>query len=298
MADQYFNQLYDGSVRPHWAAQVHVNYNTFDISNASSDRRILTLSRRRETVNRPNLVSGIILPTSTTGRVTEDVSGRDLARFPEDRGHLMAYSLGAPQTELIMVPQPRSMNQDVSRDSMAPNNLNWRNMEIFLAYAALVVMGIREDSCWACCFKSWRGLHIATSIFRKPVIIRGFRGLYSINGTRLNPPDASTWSRRREPRFALNYRADVEGYNRMGTPTVVRLRIHLIELESDNTYLVIDKRYDWEETEDDQDTRLDRLENKYDDRRRLLAESEQYKRERLGRRYRSRHDSGDESDDY
>jgi hypothetical protein len=138
-----FNDLFDGTARPNWAEAVTVEYETVAIRLAYSDVRNSNALNDESRIDRPIKVSGFIVPVSTAGRTTPNVPARNLQGRPEDRGHVMALSLGGPNDELNMVPQPRTLNQSLEDGYFETNRkdqLTWRALEIFGAVVASQLM--------------------------------------------------------------------------------------------------------------------------------------------------------------
>lgn len=144
-----FNKLYDGTPRPDWARDVDVKVMMVPASKSLSERRKNPrLLGGENMVKVPRSISATVLPVSTkkdqdlqmVGRQgTPDVHGRKLKQLFLDRGHLMAFSLGAPRTSDIMFAQSRDMNQWLklfSYESGTPAELGWRAMEIYLKFVA------------------------------------------------------------------------------------------------------------------------------------------------------------------
>lgn len=145
-----FDKLYDDKTkRPSWAGDCKVTVFYTTISNATSDRRCLNLiTRKSDSVPVVEEVSAVIVPVQTDGRITEDVHGHNLRHFKLDRGHLLAYSLGAPRTSDIMFAQPRGMNQYLEdtvnfQEKNQISNLGWRAFEIFILF--LAIKGVKNE---------------------------------------------------------------------------------------------------------------------------------------------------------
>ena len=143
MPQHSFPDFYDGTSRPGWAGPVEIITEQVRTSRVHTDAR----SSQQDWIERPTSVSGIILPVGTKGRHTSDVIERDLAGRPEDRGHMMALSLGGPDTEFSMVAQPRQMNQkfDDGGEEFNPlDRITWRALEVYLTFHAYEVMAARQ----------------------------------------------------------------------------------------------------------------------------------------------------------
>ncbi len=97
------------------------------------------------TINRPKYIVGYILPTGTSGRKPVNAPARDLSGRDQDRGHIMALSLGGPNVPLNIVPQPSEVNRAIGRDFSLAGDLLWREMEIYLEFCAAFAM-LNNDS--------------------------------------------------------------------------------------------------------------------------------------------------------
>lgn len=128
-----FKTFYDETtLRPRWAGQVEVRSKKIQSSHSQTGSR-----NAANTILRPCKITGIICPMKTIGRKTKNVIGFNGKYYPLDRGHLMAYSLGAPATSSIMRMQPRIMNQSITNLDNQPGdikNLSWRATEVYLAF--------------------------------------------------------------------------------------------------------------------------------------------------------------------
>lgn len=134
-----FRHLYDNTtMRPAWAGTCRVSCRDVTLPGAMSDVR--AAGQAGQTVVRPERVEAIVVPLRTPGRITMDVAGRDLSGRNEDRGHVLAYSLGAPMTSEIMIVQGRNTNEEIAAggERGTPGELSWRAMECYVRFAALM----------------------------------------------------------------------------------------------------------------------------------------------------------------
>jgi hypothetical protein len=143
--------------RPSWAGNIVIYYENYQISRVMNDsqsdpKKLQALKDQMESIGlkepgRPVIVQGIVVPCKTAGRGTApNALGIDLEYRPEDRGHIMAASLGGPEEILNIVPMPRVLNQKFSTIGF---QLCWRQMEVLVAYNAdLILRGNTADVTW------------------------------------------------------------------------------------------------------------------------------------------------------
>jgi len=218
-----FTTLYDGTPRPKWAGACTVETVDIHVPRAASDvRRAGNVGGVYKMAKR---VDALIVPVTTAGRITPDVPGRKLSGRPEDRGHVLAYSLGAPQTEDIMVTQGRASNQNIGLggEKATLAGLSWRATEVYLMWAASI------------------GLTSGTKYEPAPtdqIEVRssgpGQRPDVTVAGVTETPvyraPKDYSGPNAPKPRFTLEYSAVVNyhvGY-RLDMPTTIDLTITLV----------------------------------------------------------------------
>ena len=136
-----FELLYGGKTRrPSWAGMCAVSTTSIRIPGGPVDVRAGGVPGGW--VTQPHRVRAIIVPVTTGGRETPDVPGRNLSGRPEDRGHVIAFSLGAPNTPDVMIVQGRASNQRIEggRESGVLPSLSWRATECYLRWAASMAL--------------------------------------------------------------------------------------------------------------------------------------------------------------
>jgi hypothetical protein len=271
------------TLRPNWAGDVEIELESLPLSAVPSDLRSRDPQTRPRVVDVPVTVEGVILPVSTGGRTTEDVPERVLHYFPMDRGHLMALSLGGPDVPEQMVVQPRAMNQWVSTGD---STRRWRALEIFLAYAALRIMNLREEdvpnrgwwSCFfGCCRRRTDVVANARAIFNTRGRVQFSQGLgFSVGGYHLDFPSLSDYSRNGRyglmPRLVLKYKARRYGW-RDNAPTRVLVTATVVDTEEGRLQPCVSQSFEWEDTPEDQQALINAVETSREEREALLASS-------------------------
>jgi hypothetical protein len=186
-------------------------------------------------------VQGIVVPvrtsTSKQQRGTADVEGRDLALMPEDRGHLMALSLGAPDDSVIMVNQPRFRNQSLAKggsETASSSQLTWRGMEIYALWCAL--RGFNRND-----------VPVANESVSIEKAGRGFK----VNGNYLVVPEPVSYhaAHALEPAFRIAYTATVSypQANRGNSPSNIRVSLDLVR-RGQQTLRLLENRYHMQHT--------------------------------------------------
>lgn len=142
-----FNIFFNKKPRPDWAGSITVEMES-TTTRYSHDTPVIEYRQ----VERPTAISGIILPTSTKGRdPAPPIYGHNTAYSGLHKGHLMALSLGAPDTSDVVVPQggPANTNPNYNNGgiNVTPQEMSWRALEIFLEYASDYVMRTDDYSC-------------------------------------------------------------------------------------------------------------------------------------------------------
>lgn len=147
MGTTRFSNFFDQRTRrPTWANDVAVDWDEQEVERSLGDVRDLIKAafdagldlEKALKVKVPTKVLGIVVPVRTGGRKTEDVAGRNLTGTVEQRGHILALSLGGPDVNLNVLPQPMFMNM-LPRRSFARlqvHRLRWREFEEYAQYCA------------------------------------------------------------------------------------------------------------------------------------------------------------------
>lgn len=211
--------------RPQWAGDVEIALERARMDGALSDVRGAGNAGR--TVWRPKAVRGIVAPVSTRGRQTADVCYRDLAGTPWDRGHLMALSLGAPDTSSLMAPQPRGVNQNTHNSVSNIADTTWREMEIYTAFIARE--GMDQQSQFVPRTDDQVGIFGAAAGEKSVYIYR--QGQQVLGGPlRLpTPKQYRAGGANAVPRYVVEYRASPHYRRRGNTPSSVTVTLTLIE---------------------------------------------------------------------
>jgi hypothetical protein len=256
--------LFDGATRrPKWAGVCKVGLKRVTLRATSSDLRAGNHQRAfYEDTLVPFTVEAIIVPVKTSGRSTEDVSKRDLKYYYLDRGHIMAYSLGAPKTSNIMVPQGRHNNQKADKgfEKNKPPALSWRAFEIYLKFMAI------------------RGFYPNLSVpdLNDDISVLPPNDLY-INGVKcdLETPSLVDYGnndlfKAGPTSYMLEYSARVKYSNRAGSSTALGLDVDISLLKSgQQPQHFISRAFDLWDSDAALDARLDTIEEKLE--RRIAA---------------------------
>lgn len=233
MGSYQFKSLYDGSSRPAWAGNVLITTEDAKVQRAQSDARKV----QDDHLERPISVAGVVVPVSTPGRSTPDVPNRDLEGRPEDRGHLMALSLGGPNDPLNMVPQPRQLNQKLEESSVEQSHLGeftWRGMEIYCCYLATQVLS-------ATAFKSeWTDKLTVHTIKSR---LQNKTRLFECDGNKVELMQSGSVAPV-TPAFVLFYQAEPRYRdNRGNSPTEITVTVSIRKRADHSTTLLFSKKY-------------------------------------------------------
>lgn len=150
-SEKMFQHLMGGkgksSRRPKWAGSVHVGYEGIQNPlHGARDTNLTGFFRAKLPVIR--YVSGLLLPLNYTNSSTTRGSmlepfGINLKRTGYDRGHLMAISLGGPDSPYNLVPQESRCNQKMKQQPETitlPGTGTWRATEVFLSVMSYQVL--------------------------------------------------------------------------------------------------------------------------------------------------------------
>jgi len=207
MAD--FDNLYNGKPRPAWAKSVTVELEAAHRTRVFSDQRddekkSSSLALDSGTLYRPTSVEGIVVPCQTPGRTTADVPDRDLSGRPEDRGHILALSLGGPNVGENMVNMPTQLNRSFVADG---GKLSWRQIEVLTFFNACQLLRGLPQANWdnldsnSISAKRLLDRELLAARRRTPAPRDGvyrprvappFKQLYFVNNQLIRPIDVST----------------------------------------------------------------------------------------------------------
>jgi hypothetical protein len=132
--------FFDGSPRPDWAS---LEFELSEVESRVNGRHELG-EKDKVGGERTDSAEGILVPITTRGRgATPGPPDFDTSETVFDKGHVLALSLGGPNQQYNIIPQPWRSNRRVNPflNDAKVRHLLWREFEWYSIYCALLARG-------------------------------------------------------------------------------------------------------------------------------------------------------------